>query len=197
MDNSNLNKAYLEVLNKDSESRLDTLIKKYTNEEAPSKEGVITLFNIALEDEFLAEYNYFASYNLSKTEGKSDFDPEFEKHEDEERGHRKEIVQRLRELGARVPTQPLNTYFTDNSAGESWHQESSSNSIEILKNRYKEELGAIKFYSMFFTFLKKFPQEQRDTTSEMLVKHLKADEEEHAKDLKDLLIEYGVSEADL
>lgn len=195
MINENLNKAYLEVLNGEGEkpkSRLDELIAKYSALETPSKSDIIELLNIALMDEFLAEFNYYSSYNLSESDGKSDYDPEFKQHEDEEREHRKEITNRLRELGAKVPRTMLIDFPSLNSAGTEWKQEQMTSSNDILLHRWNEELGAIKFYGLIFSVLKKLPLEERDTTTEMLIKHLKADEEEHAKDLKDLLVEHGV-----
>ena len=195
MINENLNKAYLEVLNGEGEkpkSRLDELIAKYSALETPSKSDIIELLNIALMDEFLAEFNYYSSYNLSESDGKSDYDPEFKQHEDEEREHRKEITNRLRELGAKVPRTMLIDFPSLNSAGTEWKQEQMTSSNDILLHRWNEELGAIKFYGLIFSVLKKLPLEERDTTTEMLIKHLKADEEEHAKDLKDLLVEHGI-----
>ena len=193
MDNSNLNKAYLEVLNDERpKKRIDELVAKYSALEIVSKSDIIELLNIALIDEFLAEFNYYASYNLSETDGKADYDPEFQQHEEEERGHRKEITNRLRELGAKVPKYFIQDFLTLNSSGVNWKQAQSSCSNDLLLDRWNEELDAIKFYGLIFSVLKKLPLEERDTTTEMLIKHLKADEEEHAKDLKDLLVEHGV-----
>lgn len=199
MNNENLNKAYLEVLRNDvngfekrPKNRLEELIEKYNALETSTKQDVIDLLNIALMDEFLAEFNYYASYNLSKTDGKADYDPEFQQHEDEEREHRKDITNRLRELGADVPKIMLQDFLILNSAGKDWKQANTNISNDLLLHRYNEELGAIKFYGLIFSVLKKLPLEERDTTTEMLIKKIKADEEEHAKDLKDLLIEHKI-----
>ena len=189
--------AYVNMLQEEKGNRLDYLKKFYTDKNDITKEDIIDLFNIAFIDEFLAEYNYFASWNLSVTEGKNDFDPEFKQHEGEERDHRYQITERLREMGAQVPTKLIQEYFTLNSNGEDWKQELSQTSKDILLNRYNEELGAIEFYALFFKTLRRLRDDVRDTTSEMLVKKLKADEETHAKDLKDLLIENGVLTPDL
>lgn len=196
MDNNSLNynNAYLQVLKSDEESAsaLETLIQKYSAIEKPTKEDVINLLNISLVDEFLAEFNYYASYNLTETDGKSDYDPEFKQHEEEEREHRYLITNRLRELGVKVPTPQLINFHNENSNGTSWKQENSTGSNDILLNRYNEEINAVKFYGMIFSVLKKFPDEERDTSTEMLIKKIKADEETHVKDLKDLLVEHGV-----
>jgi len=193
-----IEETYLSMLNNETkENRLEFLKKFYIDKKDITKADIIDLFNIAFIDEFLAEFNYFASWNLSVTEGKADFDPEFKQHEGEERDHRYQITERLREMGAQVPTKLLQEFFTLNSNGEDWKQELSQNSNDILLNRYNEELGAIEFYALFFRILRRLRDDERDTTSEMLVKKLKADEETHAKDLKDLLIENGILTTDL
>ena len=60
-------------------------------------EMIKNLLAIAVADEQLAELNYLYSYSLQKTEGKADFDPEFEQHEEEERQHKYDLINRLRE----------------------------------------------------------------------------------------------------
>ena len=198
MNNILFEETYLNMVNNDNkQDRLAYLKDFYNNKETIEKNDIIELFNIAFMDEFLAEFNYFASWNLSQTEGKNDFDPEFKQHETEERDHRYEITERLRELGAPVPSKLIQEFFTNNSNGENWKQELMTSSKDILLNRYNEELGAIEFYGLFFKTLRRLPEDERDTTSEMVVKKLKADEEEHAKDLKDLLIENGILTNDL
>ena len=198
MNNILFEETYLNMVNNDSkQDRLAYLKDFYNNKETIEKNDIIELFNIAFMDEFLAEFNYFASWNLSQTEGKNDFDPEFKQHETEEHDHRYEITERLRELGAPIPSKLIQEFFTNNSNGENWKQELMTSSKDILLNRYNEELGAIEFYGLFFKTLRRLPEDERDTTSEMVVKKLKADEEEHAKDLKDLLIENGILTNDL
>jgi ferritin-like protein len=197
-ENTNFNNAYLKVLNpSEGGVGLDALINKYSSIETATKEDVINLLNIALVDEYLAEFNYYASYNLSKTDGKSDYDPEFKQHEEEERDHRYQITERLRELGVTVPSVKFENFININSNGTMWKQESASTSNDILLNRYNEELNAVKFYGMVFSVLRKLPNEVRDTTTEMLIKKIKADEETHVKDLKDLLIEHDILKSSL
>lgn len=193
------NEAYLNTLNDQTpkKDRLEILIDAYKNKQNLSKEDIIELLHIAIIDEWLAEFNYFASYNLSKTSGKSDFDPEFEQHEEEERDHRKKITNRLRELGCKVPKNLIQDFFNINSVGLRWKQAMTNSSNDLLLDRYNEELNAIKFYGLIFSVLKRLPLEERDTTTEMLIKQIKADEETHAKDLKDLLVEHGILSSSL
>lgn len=189
--------AYASMLQEEKEDRLTYLKNFYNSKDQITQQDIIDLFNIAYMDEWLAEYNYFASWNLSQTEGKNDFDPEFKQHEGEERDHRYQIVERIKQLRGQAPTKLLQEFFTMNSNGENWKQELMVGSKDILLNRYNEELGAIEFYALFFKTLRRMSEDERDTTSEMLVKKLKADEEAHAKDLRDLLIENGILTNDL
>lgn len=172
---------------------LDALIEEYSNKEEITKDDIVKLLNIAVCDELLASFNYMISYNLSKTEGKQDFDPEFEKHEDEEKDHADKLIKRLREMNAEVLTIGWADYLSQNSSGADWKQESSTESLTILQNRYNEELGAIKFYAMVLDCIRKMKEAgDWDTSTERLIKSIKQDEEEHELDLRDLLEQYGV-----
>lgn len=189
------NEAYLNTLNDQTpkKDRLEILIDAYKNKQNLSKEDIIELLHIAIIDEWLAEFNYFASYNLSKTDGKSDFDPEFEQHENEEREHRKMLVNRLRELNTPVPIKLLSDFQKLNSNGDKWTQELNFDSNKILLNRYNEELNAIKYYDLILYIIHKLKETgDFDSTTQQIIKKIKADEETHAKDLRDLLVEHGV-----
>ena len=189
------NEAYLNTLNDQTpkKDRLEVLIDAYKNKQNLSKEDIIELLHIAIIDEWLAEFNYFASYNLSKTDGKSDYDPEFEQHENEEREHRKMLVNRLRELNTPVPIKLLSDFQKLNSNGDKWTQELNFDSNKILLNRYNEELNAIKYYDLVLYVIHKLKETgDFDSTTQQIIKKIKADEETHAKDLRDLLVEHGV-----
>ena len=189
------NEAYLNTLNDQTpkKDRLEILIDAYKNKQNLSKEDIIELLHIAIIDEWLAEFNYFASYNLSKTDGKSDYDPEFEQHENEEREHRKMLVNRLRELNTPVPIKLLSDFQKLNSNGDKWTQELNFDSNKILLNRYNEELNAIKYYDLILYVIHKLKDTgDFDSTTQQIIKKIKADEETHAKDLRDLLVEHGV-----
>lgn len=216
MINDKLNKAYLSIIREQVEqndvcpecgnnpctcnsegscefSNFQELVECFSNN--ATKEGLVKLLNIALNDELLATYNYLASYNLSKTEGKSDFDPEFQAHEKEEYEHAHKLINRLREMNAEVLITPWCDIAKCNSAGSEWSQEMDSESTAILTRRYQEELAAIEFYSFILSYIKKIADGNDpafDSTTHRLIKQIKADEEEHAKDLRDLLTEYGI-----
>lgn len=196
-----LQEAYLKDLNIEPllvinqsetvKTRFEELQNKFSDEaksSAPFEELVKELLVIAIVDEQLAELNYLQSYNLSETEGKSDFDPEFENHEVEESNHKRDLIERLRELDSKQIFTSIDQWIYINSRGTDWKQEFSHNSFDILKNRLKEEEEAVEFYTLCVNFLRGTD----DTTTYTLFKKIKEDEEEHVKDLRDLAREHGI-----
>jgi bacterioferritin (cytochrome b1) len=187
--------AYLVAINSDETelTRWDIIKEKFslenreTLDESTFAEYVKELLVIAVIDEQLAELNYLQSYNLSKTEGKSDFDPEFEQHESDERQHKYDLINRLRELDAEIIFVTIDQWIPLNSRGTEWKQDFSNNSFELIKNRLIEEEQAVEFYGLATEFLRG----TSDTTTYTLFKKIKEDEEEHVKDLRDLAREYG------
>lgn len=185
-------KAYVDMISP-ARGGVDEFIKKYDAKEQITRADIVDLLAVAAIDEWLAVFNYYASEAHTKTNGKQDFDPEFIAHAKEELEHFEKINNRIREL-SQVPLQiPMQSYFSANSSGLEWKQElNSSDSVEILRRRLEEERGAIKFYAMLIRALKKLEEEtgEYDSTTETLVKNIKADEEEHEKDLRELLAQY-------
>ena len=191
--NDKFTDVYLDTVN--PPTRFEELKKRFT--EVPSdpeqiRRDIIEMLTISYVDEWLAEFNYFASYNLSKTEGKVDYDPEFQQHEKEEYDHRHDLVNRLRELGAPVPTIPLDQFIYVNSRGTNWKQEFSDISNEQLKNRFVEENEAIEWY----TLCVEYTRHTDDHTTYTLFKKIKADEEQHRLDLSDLGVQSGIFKKD-
>lgn len=177
---------YIQQLQNSSANRFEE-IKKIVSTEEPTQELVIKLLQIAIIDEFLAEYNYFRSYNLSQTDGKADFDPEFKQHEDDQNDHRHQIADRLRELNARISLQQISNFVNVNSVGQLWKQENSRISSDILIRRLDEQKQAVEFYQLVLTVIDKMTD--KDTTTYSLIRDIKADEEQHVKDLTDLALE--------
>lgn len=175
---------------------LDELIEKYS-EAAPTKDTLIELLNIAVIDELLATYNYLASFALAKTENRSDYIDEFIDHESDEFNHAHDLIKRIKEIGG----VPLQTELVDfpsmNSNGYAWLQETTNVSDDILLNRYYEELGAIKFYGFVLSFIQKMKKAgEHDSTSYAVIRKIKAEEEEHAQDLRELLDEHSIQHDD-
>jgi hypothetical protein len=57
-------KIYLEQITNGNNSRLDFLKEQFSNIEI-TKQHIVELLQIAIIDEWLAEFNYFRSYHLS------------------------------------------------------------------------------------------------------------------------------------
>ena len=153
-------------------------------------EMIKNLLAIAIADEQLAELNYLYSYSLQKTEGKADFDPEFEQHEEEERQHKYDLINRLRELDAKVIFVPIEQMIYFNSIGVEWKQEFSDISRDVILRRLEEEEHAVNFYGLATEFVRG----TSDTTTYTLFKKIKEDEEKHVKDLRDLARDHGFLE---
>lgn len=152
MNNIELAQAYLKDLsgqNVEEQTRWELLKNKFSNNKMFGDEllaAIKELLMIAIVDEQLAELNYLHSYNLSKTSGKSDFDVEFEDHEEDERGHRDDLINRLRELDSDMIFTPVDQLIWINSRGIEWKEEFGFDSGRILLNRLKEEEEAVEFY---------------------------------------------------
>jgi bacterioferritin (cytochrome b1) len=173
-------------------TRWEEIQLKFAVETRPEDEVLLNglireLLSIAIVDEQLAELNYLQSYNLEKTEGKTDFDPEFEQHESDEREHKYELIERLRELDAEVIFLPVDQWIHMNSRGVEWKQEFDVQSSDVILRRLEEEKQAVEFYTLATEFVKG----TADSTTYTLFKKIKEDEEEHVKDLRDLARDHG------
>ena len=189
--NDKLTTSYIEIIKADS--RLNFLKNVYANKKYITKRQIIDLLQISLIDQWLAQFNYFRSYHLSQTTGKSDFDPQFKQHEEEQCKHRHDIADRIRQLGGRISIQPITELIVQNSNGTNWEEEITSNSFKILKNRLEEQKKAVQFYSFFLSVINRMNPNEKDTTTYDLIKHIKGDQEQHVKDLNDLAIQNGIS----
>ena len=185
--------AYKQIIFQTSD--FQSLKAKYLDKEILTQQDINELLQIAIIDEQLAQFNYLISYSISKTAGKADFDPEFRAHEEEERNHKHDLIERLRTLNAPRLYDAIQNFPLINSTGRMWKQETSTTSIDILRNRLNEEYGAIEFYSFILQVidLVKSQSGVDDSTTKQLIKKIKADEQEHARDLKELLDQFDNS----
>lgn len=183
----NVLEAYKQVIFHGND--FQNLKKRYEEKESVSQIDINELLETAIIDEQLAQFNYLISYSNSKTEGKADYDPEFQKHQEEECEHKHQLIERLRELDAPRLYTALQTYPQLNSNGNKWLQETSTDSFDILNHRYQEELEAIEFYSLILKVIERVKNQTGifDSTTHDLIKQIKSDEQEHAKDLKELI----------
>ena len=185
-------KTYVDLLTTD-QGGIDAFIKKYDSLDHVTRFEIVELLRIAAVDEWLASYNYYASEAHSKTDGKADFDPEFHAHAGEELKHFEDLNMRLREMNQEPLVFPMQSFISMNSSGAAWKQEmNSGDSVEILKRRLDEEKGAVKFYSLVLRVIKRLEDEtgEYDSTTETLVKKIKADEEQHERELRELLVQH-------
>lgn len=189
--------AYFKMLqpqNPTKEAQKDhfTVLKQgYLSKPQLTQQDINELLEVAIIDEFLAEYNYMISYSNSRTNGKADFDPEFQAHEDQERDHKHDLIERLRTLDAPRLYVTLEKYKEANSCGLSWKQQISDNSMEILKNRLEEQKHAVAFYDFMLAVIDRVKQDTGvdDSTTKQLIKKIKADEEQHVRDLNELVVQ--------
>lgn len=177
--NDKINQAYIKQLTKPRIEQVKQLLA-----DNPCNEAVIAdLLVMAFIDEQLAQWNYMLSYNMTVTEGKTDYDPEFKAHQQEQRQHKHMILQRLTQIVG-----PLKRYFSIdtlsefNSQGRKWVEQSSNNSYDILLHRLKEQEQAVQFYQ----YCVQYTENCSDSTTNRLFKKIKQDEQKHVKDLKDL-----------
>lgn len=204
MSIDNISKAYFDIILEQTANKvelqkqasfpngLDSIIEQYGGKPV-TKDTIVELLSIAVNDEILAAFNYFISYFKAMSEGRSDFTPEFDAHKSEEIGHAEDLIERLKEMDVQILTTPLCSMTKLTAAGDLWKQEDSVNSFEIIKNRYDEEVNAIKFYSFILKCIHEMKKDgEFDSTTERLIKKIKADEEEHEKDLRELMREYDV-----
>lgn len=186
----NFEQAYIQVIHPQTD-RASILKKEFLTRAQLTQQDINMLLQIAIIDEQLAEFNYMISYSNSRTEGKADFDPEFQAHEDEERQHKHDLIERLRTLDAPRLYTALTSYPEMNSNGFNWKQETSQNSMEILRNRLAEQRSAVAFYDFLLAVIDRVKQDSGidDSTTKQLIKKIKADEEEHVKDLNELVVQ--------
>lgn len=138
---------------------------------------VICELEKAINDEWLAYYQYWTAYNISKGSGKFDIDPEMMEHAEEELEHVEKLTKRLNQLGGRVTLDPTQW----RSKAHEWRPLSSCEPIDILKETKYAEIQAIRNYECFLKNLGDCDPVTKNIIIEVLAK-----EYEHYHDL-DLL----------
>jgi len=134
----------------------------------------------ALCDELLASYQYWTCYQSSRGRGKSDCDPEFKAHAEEEREHAEKLMLRINELHGRPIPHPAN--WAEN-APFGYTPIENTNVREMLTITIQAEENAIAYYKEIL----KDATAEADPTTHRLIKQILADEEEHLYDLQQLL----------
>lgn len=134
----------------------------------------------ALADEFLAAYQYWVCRNLSRGEGKSDADPEFEQHAQDELEHANKLILRIKELGGKPIFNPKEWLVL----GNPWTEVNTTSVKEQLGITIQAEMDAMEYYGKIIDYVKGF-----DEITMRLVRGILSDEAEHLYDLQMLIEE--------
>ena len=154
----------------------NTDINNYYKEE--SREfNLICELEKAINDEWLAYYQYWTAYTIARGTGRFDAYPEFKEHASEEWKHIEKLSKRLMELGGSITLDPTHL----KTKAHEWSPIESCETIDIIKDLKHAELGAIKNYEDLICSM----QDKDPVTKKVLVDIL-AKEYEHYHDL-DLL----------
>lgn len=160
-------------------SQLHNIVTEFNELVVSNNEVILNMLYTALADEWLAYFQYWAAANSTFGKGKTDVDPQFIAHAEEELAHADKIIKRIKELGGKaIPRiDMLKDFCSVPNAGAP-----STNPIELLGVTIKAEEDAINFYKELQTVTK-----GSDPTTNRMVKQILEDEEEHLYDLKMLL----------
>lgn len=157
---------------------MDVLTKLQDHVKSMLKNTSITsyngLLNSAIADEFLASMQYSVGAIYTKNEKISS---EFRKHANEELSHIKILGELINEFSENITVCPSNLMNISTCGYEKPYR----NDMELLNDNIKSEGCAIVFY----LGLKEIMPEQYKERIDVIIKQ----EEEHLKDLKELLKE--------
>lgn len=153
------------------------LVSVITADGDEEKASSVELLRIAFCSEMLSFYRYLQFAQCSRNKGKSDADPEFLEHENDELEHAKQFAARLDELNAAVPANP-----TDFAKFWGWEAVETSDVRKMLEVTIADERSAIEFYGNAMLKIRK-----ADPTSYRIFRNVRAKEEEHLHDLEMLL----------
>lgn len=129
----------------------------------------------ALNDEWLAYYQYWTAYTISRGVGKFDVDSEAKEHAEEEMEHIERLTKRICELGGNITLDP--SCWT--SKAHEWHPLSSCETLDIVKELKYAELTAIKNYEDIICHMS-----DRDPVTKQLLTDILSKEYEHYHDLE-------------
>lgn len=153
---------------------IDRYSREYKEYSEHKELDVLCELEKALNDEWLAYYQYWSAYTSSRGSGKIDIDPELKEHAKEEWDHIKKLGKRINELGGSVVLDP--TDLKKNA--HEWEPISSIEPIDILKDLKHAELTAIKNYEDLIANMC-----DKDPVTKLLLIEILAKEQEHYHDL--------------
>jgi bacterioferritin len=140
-------------------------------------EKTVSILNEALATEIVCVLRYMHHYFMATGVHGKAVSEEFKEHADEEREHADLIAERIQQLGGKPDFNPKTLL-----------ERSSSHYIEgeSLEDMIREDLIAervvIDVYQRMIEYFA-----DNDPTTRRLIEHIKAEEEEHASDLSDLM----------
>lgn len=141
------------------------------------KEQSIAILNEALASEIVCVLRYQHHYFMASGVHGRSVAQTFKKHSDEEREHMDEIAERIQQLGGKPDFNPgtlvgrsVSQYVEGESLGEMIREDLIAERVVIdVYQRFIEHFGT------------------KDTTTRTLFEHIKAEEEEHANELSEML----------
>lgn len=144
---------------------------------AADRPVVLTMLNEALATELVCVLRYKRHYFMAKGIHSESVKAEFLEHADQEMAHADQIAKRIVELGGEPNFSP------DGLSVRSHAEYIEGNSLEsMIKENLVAERIAIESYREMIAYL-----DQRDPTTQRMLKEILAMEEEHADDLASLM----------
>lgn len=144
---------------------------------ALNKEQSVAILNEALASEIVCVLRYQHHYFMASGVHGRSVAQTFKEHSDEEREHMDEIAERIQQLGGRPDFNPGS--LVQRSVSQYVEGESLA---EMIREDLIAERVVIDVYQRFIEHFG-----NKDTTTRIMFEHIKAEEEEHADELSELL----------
>lgn len=148
-----------------------------TGSYALDKEQSVAILNEALASEIVCVLRYQHHYFMASGVHGRSVAQTFKEHSDEEREHVDEIAERIQQLGGKPDFNPGT--LVKRSASQYVEGESLA---EMIREDLIAERVIIDVYQRFIEHFG-----SKDSTTRMMFEHIKAEEEEHADELSELL----------
>lgn len=140
---------------------------------------LVNLMNAALADEWIAYYQYWISYQLVYGVNAPNAKDEFLEHAQEEYEHANMLAFRITQLNGVPVLYP--TQFND-IANNKVKTLGEFSSKSLLTDNLNSENDAVEVYKKMLTYIG-----DKDPVTEDIIRGILADEEEHVKDLSNLI----------
>lgn len=141
------------------------------------KERTIEILNEALATEIVCVLRYMHHYFMATGVHGKTVSSEFKEHADEEREHADEIAERIQQLGGKPDYNPKTLLERSVS-----HYVEGETLADMIKEDLIAERVVIDVYQRMIEYFG-----EKDPTTRRMIEHIKAQEEEHASDLADLM----------